>query len=138
MLPPFVRQQLDQIRDSNTQRGLPLPSCSSLTMAESKVATQKLHLLVPNEDKRKNYLRLFKWVVSFATWRYGADSTSSLGKGDGVDDAGYTLQVTFAPLTSLFKRRLLELGLRLCPFTDTRVHKRKGLNNSAVSNSTSS
>jgi hypothetical protein len=100
-----------------------------LTMPESKAATQKLHLLVPNEDKRKNYLRLFKWVVSFATWRYGADSTSGLGKGDGVDDAGYTLQArdcTSSRLTALF------LGLWLCPVPDTRV-SRQQIDPSAVS-----
>jgi hypothetical protein len=97
---------------SETQhlREVSLCPLTVLTMPESKAATQKLHLLVPNEDKRKNYLRLFKWVVSFATWRYGADSTSGLGKGDGVDDAGYTLQArdcTSSRLTALLRATAL-------------------------------
>lgn len=105
MLPPFVRQQLDQIREATTHRGTGLvsPTMSDSPhllglWIESKSATEKLHLLVPNEKKRKNYLRLFKWVVSFATWRYGTETAGSSHKSDGaVDEAGYTLQVPILP-----------------------------------------
>lgn len=84
-------------------------------LSESKAATEKLHLLVPNEEKRKAYFRLFKWVVSFATWRYGFETTP--GKNDDIDEAGYTVQV-FIPfftihlfrVTVLFPPQLAPVG----------------------------
>jgi hypothetical protein len=77
-----------------------------LGVPESKSASEKLHLLVPNEKKRKNYLRLFKWVVSFATWRYGTETVGSSNKSDGaMDEAGYTLQVLLPRLFTLLALR---------------------------------
>ena len=37
-------------------------------------AIDNLTKLVPDENKRKFFVRVFKWVVAFATWKYGPKS----------------------------------------------------------------
>lgn len=69
LLPPFVREQLDKIHNAKNSD-------------DAAAATEKLHLLVPNETKRKRYVRLFKWVVSFATWKYGKEAGHLEPPGD--------------------------------------------------------
>lgn len=45
-----------------------------LSYVEFEAASNKFALLVPTENKRKVFLRLFKWVISFATWKYSSDN----------------------------------------------------------------
>jgi hypothetical protein len=56
-LPPFVRTQLEVVRNANT-------------LEELNHAIENYSILVPSDIKRKAYLRVFKWVVSFAFWKY--------------------------------------------------------------------
>ena len=39
-------------------------------MSEFNSAVEKLVTLVPNELRRRAYIRVYKWVVAFATWKY--------------------------------------------------------------------
>jgi hypothetical protein len=41
------------------------------------LAIDRFSKLVPDERKRKFYVRVFKWVVAFATWKYGAKSAQA-------------------------------------------------------------
>ena len=41
---------------------------------ELNIAIENLTKLVPDENKRKFFVRVFKWVVAFATWKYGPKS----------------------------------------------------------------
>lgn len=75
-LPPFVRSQLDRIRDAQTADDL-------------LVAEQKLNVLVPSETRRKNYIRAFKWIVSFATWKYEVSAGTLDGSGFEKDQLFY-------------------------------------------------
>ena len=49
----------------------------SLVLLELNVAIENLTKLVPDENKRKFFVRVFKWVVAFATWKYGPKSASA-------------------------------------------------------------
>lgn len=54
------------------------------------------------------YLRLFKWVVSYATWRYGQDSAGQLSnaaiKSDVVDESGQGLEVVDNSISIIYPR----------------------------------
>lgn len=56
-LPPFVRGVLENMRDAKS-------------LEEFNEAVHELVTLVPNESERRAYVRVYKWVVAFATWRY--------------------------------------------------------------------
>jgi hypothetical protein len=56
-LPPFVREVLEHMRDSKT-------------LEEFNEVVGQLVTLVPSESERRAYVRVYKWVVAFATWRY--------------------------------------------------------------------
>jgi hypothetical protein len=75
-LPPFVRKQLDAIRDAETADDL-------------MVAEEKLNVLIPNEVRRHAYMRVFKWIVSFATWKYEVAKDSLDGSGFHNDELYY-------------------------------------------------
>lgn len=62
-LPPFVRSTLDLLRDAKSQGE------DEVARAESE-----LQLLVPDKALRTRYGRMFKWVVSFATWHYSKEA----------------------------------------------------------------
>ena len=49
----------------------------SVVLLELNVAIENLTKLVPDENKRKFFVRVFKWVVAFATWKYGPKSASA-------------------------------------------------------------
>jgi len=57
-LPPFVHQLLERLR---------LLTLSS--SEEYKAAMEKWTKAVPDELRRAFYMRIYKWVVAFATWR---------------------------------------------------------------------
>ena len=76
-LPPFVRSSFDKIRD--------------LKLKDEDVtsAVAELELLVPDQALRTHYGRMYKWVVSFATWQYSneaADVQIVLHPEDEEDD----------------------------------------------------
>ena len=53
-------------------------------------AVEKFNLLVPLEEKRKAYQRIFKWIISFAIWRYDDSIHETLsGSGYQRDDLFY-------------------------------------------------
>jgi hypothetical protein len=68
-LPPFVRKPLDDMRGVQCE-------------AEMHAAIDSFVRLVPDEAKRKFYVRIFKWVVAFATWKY-ARVAGNQKSGDG-------------------------------------------------------
>ncbi|KAJ1441050.1 hypothetical protein B484DRAFT_127429 [Ochromonadaceae sp. CCMP2298] len=57
-LPPFVRRALEEVMAAQTP--------STLHQAQ-----ESLLRLLPDTNKRHFYQRVFKWVVAFATWKYG-------------------------------------------------------------------
>ena len=63
MLPTFVKESLDNMKKYD----------GTINFMKSM---NHFLLLVPMESKRKIYLRLYKWVVSFATWNYSTVSNS--------------------------------------------------------------
>jgi len=56
---------------------LPLSSCPSYLLLELTAAIDRLSQLVPDEAQRRLYVRVFKWVVAFASWKYGPESTEN-------------------------------------------------------------
>lgn len=48
-----------------------------IVCVELNAAIHSFVRLVPDEPKRKFYLRIFKWVVAFATWRYARPATTT-------------------------------------------------------------
>eukprot|EP00595_Chromulina_sp_UTEXLB2642_P003014 CAMPEP_0196768070 /NCGR_PEP_ID=MMETSP1095-20130614/42308_1 /TAXON_ID=96789 ORGANISM="Chromulina nebulosa, Strain UTEXLB2642" /NCGR_SAMPLE_ID=MMETSP1095 /ASSEMBLY_ACC=CAM_ASM_000446 /LENGTH=332 /DNA_ID=CAMNT_0042137133 /DNA_START=980 /DNA_END=1975 /DNA_ORIENTATION=- len=56
-LPPFVRTILDDMRNSSTSD-------------DFNKAVQKFILFVPQERKRRIYLRIYKWMVAYCIWSY--------------------------------------------------------------------
>jgi len=64
-LPPFVRSTLDLLRSAKAQGE-----------EEVQRAESELQLLVPDKALRTRYGRMFKWVVSFATWHYSKEAAN--------------------------------------------------------------
>jgi hypothetical protein len=60
-LPRFIRSHLDVIK-------------SPPTAADAAIARDKLQLLVPDCDDLGAYTRVFKWIVSVASWKYQRES----------------------------------------------------------------
>ena len=83
-LPPFVREQLDLMKQGK----------------QLEQTVNQFKLLVPSFAKRAQYLRMFKWVVSFATWTYGttaaaaSSTTSSLRSSDNSNNNTAAAAVT--------------------------------------------
>ena len=55
------------INCSFAPRRAPLSLCC---LAELNAELGNFEVLVPDEQKRRSYVRVFKWVVAFATWRF--------------------------------------------------------------------
>lgn len=59
------------------------------------MAQESVVRLVPDETRRRFYLRVFKWVVAFATWKFsgvrarttGGSATSAAAAGAGSSNA---------------------------------------------------
>jgi myosin heavy subunit len=64
-LPPWVLQQLELMRNAVNER-------------ELNKAMDDFAVLVPAQDIRGEYVRMFKWVVAFATWRFAATPEEKL------------------------------------------------------------
>lgn len=56
-LPIFVKNQLETLKNSKTPE-------------EFTYASNMLNTLIPQEASRRKYMRLFKWVVAYAFWKY--------------------------------------------------------------------
>lgn len=70
MLPPFVRSTFDSIREAKAKaRSDGVGGSHGVSRAESE-----LSLLVPDKALRTRYSRMFKWIVSFATWHYSKEA----------------------------------------------------------------
>jgi hypothetical protein len=51
-----------------------------------EAAQESVHKLVPDEARLRFFQRVFKWVVAFATWRYG-EARARLREGHGFNVA---------------------------------------------------
>jgi hypothetical protein len=64
-LPPFVMQQLEKLGEAASREDL-------------HAAVEHLKVLVPADKKRKEFVRVFRWVMTYATWRTPAKQVDEL------------------------------------------------------------